>query len=72
MADSIREHGGMLLYSTGYDTFVIKKCPACRGSGSITVLDPQGPTFEDPCKTCNQTGLVRIHLSDIPVLGEVR
>jgi DnaJ-class molecular chaperone len=51
------------------DGFILRKCRACGGSGSIMIMpnDTQ-PVIENPCEACKSTGYVRIRLGDIPIM----
>jgi DnaJ-class molecular chaperone len=51
--------------------WVIYRCPACKGSGCVTIV-PEGlkePITEDPCEACGGIGLVKISMNNLKSLS---
>jgi DnaJ-class molecular chaperone len=49
------------------ESYIIRTCPSCNGDGKTLVLpNDNQPPHRDPCHQCNETGLIRIYMDDIP------
>ena len=54
------------------DGFVIFKCTACEGRGTILVIpDGMPPARHDKCRACKGIGLVRIPIAELATFPEV-